>query len=97
MLVHLMLELYGCDRELLSNESLVRRALDEFPGRVDMEKVSPVHLYEIETSNPLDAGLSGFVVIAQSHISLLIFSYLLPPLLRIRRMNRASAAFVVDH
>jgi S-adenosylmethionine decarboxylase len=35
-----------------------------------MEKVSPVHLYDIETSNPLDAGLSGFVVIAQSHISL---------------------------
>src|SRR5882762_10566007 len=70
MLVHLMLELYGCDRELLSNEALVRRALDEYPGRVDMEKVSPVHLYDIETSNPLDAGMSGFVVIAQSHISL---------------------------
>src|SRR5437588_7880419 len=70
MLVHLMLELYGCDRELLSNASLVRRVLDEYPARVDMEKVSPVHLYDIETSNPLDAGLSGFVVIAQSHISL---------------------------
>jgi S-adenosylmethionine decarboxylase len=70
MLVHLMLELYGCDRQLLENEALVRRALDEFPARVDMEKVSPVHLYQIETSNPLDAGLSGFVVIAQSHISL---------------------------
>jgi S-adenosylmethionine decarboxylase len=69
MLVHLMLELYGCDRELLSNEALVRRVLDEYPARVDMEKVSPVHLYDIETSNPLDAGLSGFVVIAQSHIS----------------------------
>src|SRR2546422_2857745 len=70
MLVHLMLELYGCDRELLSNEALVRRALDEYPARVGMEKVSPVHLYHIETSNPLDAGLSGFVVIAQSHTSL---------------------------
>jgi len=70
MLVHLMLELYGCDRELLSNEVLIRRALDEYPARVDMEKVSPVHLYDIETSNPLDAGLSGFVVIAQSHISM---------------------------
>ncbi|TMC18503.1 MAG: S-adenosylmethionine decarboxylase proenzyme [Chloroflexi bacterium] len=70
MLVHLMLELYNCDRELLSNEPLIYRALDEFPGRVQMEKVSPVHLYNIETSNPLDAGLSGFVVIAQSHISL---------------------------
>lgn len=70
MLVHLMLELYGCDRRLLENETLIRGVLDEYPARVEMEKVSPVHLYQIETSNPLDAGLSGFVVIAQSHISL---------------------------
>lgn len=70
MLVHLMLELYGCDRRLLENEALIRGVLDEYPARVEMEKVSPVHLYQIETSNPLDAGLSGFVVIAQSHISL---------------------------
>jgi S-adenosylmethionine decarboxylase len=70
MLVHLMLEIYNCDRAILSNETLLRRVLNEYPGRVDMEKVSPVHLYDIETSNPLDAGMSGFVVIAQSHISL---------------------------
>src|SRR5437763_9786832 len=70
MLVHLMLELYGCDRHILSDESLVKHVLEEYPARVEMEKVSPVHLYQIETSNPLDAGLSGFVVIAQSHISL---------------------------
>jgi S-adenosylmethionine decarboxylase len=70
MLVHLMLELYGCDRHILSNETLVKGVLEEYPARVEMEKVSPVHLYQIETSNPLDAGLSGFVVIAQSHISL---------------------------
>jgi S-adenosylmethionine decarboxylase len=62
--------LYGCDRHILSNETLIRSVLDEYPARVEMEKVSPVHLYQIETSNPLDAGLSGFVVIAQSHISL---------------------------
>ena len=70
MLVHLMLELYGCDRQLLSDELLIRRVLDEYPGHVDMEKVSPVYLSQIVTSNPLDAGLSGFVIIAQSHISL---------------------------
>ncbi len=70
MLVHLMLELYDCDQRILSDETLVRSVLDEYPARVEMEKVSPVHLYQIETSNPLDAGLSGFVVIAQSHISL---------------------------
>src|SRR2546428_11710137 len=65
-----MLELYAGDHELLSTEPLMKRALDEYPARVGMEKVSPVHLYDIETSNPLDAGLSAFVVIAQSHISL---------------------------
>ncbi len=70
MLIHLMLELYGCDRQILSDETLVKRVLEEYPARVEMEKVSPVHLYQIEPSNPLDAGLSGFVVIAQSHISL---------------------------
>ncbi len=70
MLVHLMLELYNIERETLSNEPLMRRVLDEYPSRIGMEKVSPVHLYDIETSNPLDAGLSGFVVIAQSHVSL---------------------------
>lgn len=70
MLVHLMLELYGCSREVLTNEPLLRRVLDEYPGQIEMEKVSPVHLYDIETSNPLDAGMSGFVVIAQSHISM---------------------------
>ncbi len=70
MLVHLMLELYGCSREVLTDEPRLRRVLDEYPGLVGMEKVSPVHLYDIETSNPLDAGMSGFVVIAQSHISM---------------------------
>ncbi len=70
MLVHLMLELYNIERETLSNEPLMRRVLGEYPSRIGMEKVSPVHLYDIETSNPLDAGLSGFVVIAQSHVSL---------------------------
>src|SRR5438552_13941113 len=70
MLVHLMLELYVCDRHIVSDESLVKHVLEEYPARVEMEKVSPVHLYQIETSNPLDAGMSGFVVIAQSHISM---------------------------
>jgi len=70
MLVHLMLELYNIDREILEDGPLLRGVLSDLPTRVDMEKVSPVHLYDIDTSNPLDAGMSGFVVIAQSHISM---------------------------
>ncbi len=70
MLVHLMLEVYGCDRDLISDATHVRRALSEYPARIGMQAVAPVRLAQIDTDNPLDAGLSGFVIIAQSHVSL---------------------------
>ncbi|HEU0000372.1 MAG TPA: S-adenosylmethionine decarboxylase [Ktedonobacteraceae bacterium] len=67
---HVMLDLYGCDPHLLADEAHLRRVLDEYPARIGMEKVSSVELRDIKTSNPLDDGYSGFVIIATSHVSL---------------------------
>lgn len=67
---HVMLDLYGCDPRLLTDEAHLRRVLDEYPTRIGMEKVSPVELRYIKTSNPQDDGHSGFVIIATSHVSL---------------------------
>ena len=67
---HVMLDLYGCDARLLADEVHLRRVLDEYPERIGMVKVSPVELRYIKTSNPLDDGHSGFVIIATSHVSL---------------------------
>ena len=67
---HVMLDLYGCNPNLLADEAHLRRVLDEYPARIGMEKVSPVELRYIKTSNPLDDGYSGFVIIATSHVSL---------------------------
>src|SRR5438105_7106558 len=69
-MLHVMLDLYGCHADLLSNEAFLRRVLDDYPTRIAMEKVSPIELRYIVTSNPLDAGYSGFVIIATSHVSL---------------------------
>lgn len=69
-MLHVMLDLYGCNPELLADEAHLRRVLDEYPIRIGMEKVSPVELRYIKTSNPLDDGYSGFVIIATSHLSL---------------------------
>ena len=69
-MLHVMLDLYGCDPGLLANEAHLRRVIDEYPKRIDMQKVSPVFLRDIKTSNPLDDGYSGFVIIATSHVSL---------------------------
>ncbi len=67
---HVMIDLYGCKPELLANEGFLRSVLNEYPGRIGMEKVSPVVLRDIKTGNPLDDGFSGFVIIATSHVSL---------------------------
>ena len=69
-MLHVMLDLYGCNPELLADEIFLWQVLDEYPDLVRMEKVSPVELRYITTSDPLDAGYSGFVIIATSHVSL---------------------------
>jgi S-adenosylmethionine decarboxylase len=72
---HVMIDLYGCDPQLLADASLLQYVLEEYPNRVGMQKVSPVFLKDIKTSCPLDDGLSGFVIIATSHISLHAWPY----------------------
>jgi S-adenosylmethionine decarboxylase len=67
---HIMIDLYGCRSDLLADEKLLQRVLDEYPDRIGMQKVSPVFLKDIKTSDPLDDGMSGFIIIATSHISL---------------------------
>lgn len=69
-MLHVMLDLYDCDALLLANEPFLRSVLDEYPNVIGMVKVSPVVLRDIKTSEPLDDGMSGFVIIATSHVSL---------------------------
>lgn len=69
-MLHVMLDLYGCNPNLLENEAFLREVLDQYPTRIGMHKVGPVELRYIKTSNPLDDGYSGFVIIATSHVSL---------------------------
>jgi S-adenosylmethionine decarboxylase len=69
-MLHVMLDLYECNPELLADETFLCQVLDEYPDLIGMEKVSPIELRYIATSNPLDAGYSGFVIIATSHVSL---------------------------
>lgn len=69
-MLHVMIDLYGCNPSLLADEGYLRATLNAYPDCIGMEKVSPVELKYIETSNPLDDGYSGFVIIATSHVSL---------------------------
>jgi S-adenosylmethionine decarboxylase len=70
LMLHVTLDLYGCNPALLADETFLRGILEEYPERIKMVKVGPAELRYIKTSNPLDDGYSGFVIIATSHVSL---------------------------
>lgn len=71
--VHLMLDGYGCDRSKLEDLSLIASFLDEYPAKMDMTKIMPPYVFRYNGAVPEDWGVSGFVLIAESHISIHTF------------------------
>ena len=71
--MHLVVDGYGADPEKLEDEDLIYRFLDEYPETLGMTKMIPpqVHTYRGRVAE--DWGVSGFVLIAESHISVHTF------------------------
>jgi len=70
---HLMLDGYGCDRAKLEDLDLIYKILDELPAKIGMTKIMPPYVFKYSGAKPEDWGLSGFVLIAESHISIHTF------------------------
>ena len=71
--MHLVIDGHGCDAAQLSDPERVRVFLDEFPDRIGMTKITPPAVYTYHGPTPEDWGVSGFVIIAESHISVHTF------------------------
>ena len=59
--MHLTIDGYGGDRELLSSETLLSSLLDRFPGEIQMTKISQPLVMRYVGDKPEDWGVSGFV------------------------------------
>ncbi|MGC9195109.1 MAG: adenosylmethionine decarboxylase [Syntrophobacteraceae bacterium] len=71
--VHLMLDGYGCDTGSLQDISKIYNFLDNYPAQMDMTKIMPPYVFRYNGVVPEDWGVSGFVLIAESHISIHTF------------------------
>jgi S-adenosylmethionine decarboxylase len=71
--MHLILDGYGCDRQRLEDISLIYNFLSEYPAQINMTKIMPPYVFRYDAENPQDWGISGFVLIAESHISIHTF------------------------
>ena len=71
--MHLTIDGFGGNPERLASEELVRGLLDRYPERIGMTKIAPPHVQRYVGSKPEDWGVSGFVLIAESHIAVHTF------------------------
>ena len=71
--MHVIIDGYGGDPDQLSDENVVRVILDQYPGRLGMTKITQPTVVRYKGSKPEDWGVSGYVMIAESHISVHTF------------------------
>ncbi len=71
--MHLLIDGYGGDTESLGNAELIYDFLSDYPDRIGMTIAAPPQIYTYQGQKPGDWGLSGFVLIAESHITVHTF------------------------
>ena len=71
--MHLIIDGYGKDASIMQNEDLIYEILDRCPPQIGMTKISPPNVFRYVGSKPEDWGVSGFVLIAESHMSIHTF------------------------
>lgn len=70
---HLILEAYGCSKKNLSDLTMVCEVLEQYPEKLNMTKIMPPYVFRYSGAVPEDWGVSGVVLIAESHISIHTF------------------------
>ena len=73
--MHLVIDGYGGDVEKMWDQQLVRDFLDQFPSKLAMPPITEPQVLKYTGDNVEDAGVSGFVIIAESHISIHTFPH----------------------
>lgn len=68
-----MLDCYGCAGERLTDLDLVYEALDTCPGEIGMTKIMPPYVFRYRGKVADEWGVSGVVLIAESHITIHTF------------------------
>ena len=71
--MHLTIDGFRANPEKLASEALVQELLDGYPERIGMTKIAPAHVQRYTGSKSDDWGVSGFVLIAESHIAIHTF------------------------
>lgn len=70
---HLIIDGYGANRQKLMDIDFIYNFLSKYPDEIGMTKIMPPYVFKYYAPVPEDWGISGFVIIAESHISIHTF------------------------
>jgi len=71
--MHLIIDGFGGDTQKMQDLEFIYELLDQYPARIGMQKIMPPYVFKYVGLKPEDWGISGFVLIAESHISIHTF------------------------
>jgi S-adenosylmethionine decarboxylase len=75
---HLTLDFYNCPKDKLSDIGLCYQILEKLPSALGMKPLSPPYVIEAPSNEKEGGkdpgGITGYIVIAESHISLHTFT-----------------------
>lgn len=69
--LHLIIDMYGCRVDMLRDKKLIYEILLELPDYLKLTRLSEPFVEEYYNPSP---GVSGFVIIGESHISIHTFT-----------------------
>ncbi|MBL7054328.1 adenosylmethionine decarboxylase [Candidatus Woesearchaeota archaeon] len=70
---HVTIDASGCNQKRLTNHALIYDLLNQLPGRIGMTKMTLPYVVKWMDKGAKVPGISGFVMIAESHISVHTF------------------------
>jgi len=70
---HLMMDLTQCNPDKLSDYDFIFHTLNDLPEKIGMTKITQPYVFPYSGLIPEDKGITGVVVIAESHISIHTF------------------------
>jgi len=68
-----MLDLSECDQERINDLDFIFNFLNTLPDKIGMAKITQPYVFPYVGLVPEDKGITGFVVIAESHLSIHTF------------------------
>jgi len=71
--MHLIIDGYSANQKILQDMDSLKHWLETYPSEIGMTRISPPYMLRYVGSKSADWGMSGFVFIAESHISIHTF------------------------